>query len=1361
MFFSKIDSVSARCLALTLLLAILTSVTSPAVAAYHDSSDENGENERPYILKPSRNPGPRMPPRFKRERVKPPTVRDGSRGNIYESRLERELYREGKFKQDNMLGWLAWIGVAQTPIPPLGYEDGGSQSWEGSSSGTPGATTNTYSGNRLTEVPLVGWSSSGESFVDLRLYHNSADAFHGGLLQNLHGLGAGWKFSYDVILRNGDGGTPSPNSMVRIEFEDGSVNRFDHNGTAYVAGPGLFDSLTVDTIPNPNPPGPPIVTAWKLDRVDGSFYTFNPAGYLVSVADRFGNQIDITRNSSNRITQISDDGTGTSTPRVISINYGTNQVDVTDPLGRVWSLKQSGNLLEKIEHPILAGQSVPAARTFNYGTRGEIVAQIDEENNTWTTEYDGSGRVLREISPDQRVVEYGYGAPTATATTIYQRKRLNPGVFGPVLATSIHLYDTQGRIVEEVDEEGYVTTFGSYNSENQPEEVISAGGYPTYLTYNASNGFVATESNYLAQTSTYTYTSNHQLQTYQDPNAKVWEFIYGGSGQPAEALTKVKDPLFSAAGSHRNNKYVVQSTYDSFGNLLTTTDAGTGSAGHTTTISYGGANPNAFGDPTSVTKPDGSGVRFDYGTASHRNLGKPVSVVQTGSGQPDLEPIQIGYDSWLRATSITQGTAVSTVTFDELNRVIEERNPLQVANALLGFTGYEYFPDGFLKKVTNADSTTERYEYNDLGFIQKVTNARGKIRTYLTDLRGSITRLNKPAGTYEKWSYTGDGDVWAFTYGQGTTEFTTQYEYEVPGRLWYVDYEPGIPGSTYPDTSFTYDATGRMLSMTDGTGTTSYLYNAAGEPTRLTTPQGVMEYTYRPNGAREKLREIISGTTANETVSTYDASGRLATLLKYGETTTFDYDDYGRVEWTKHHAGHYDINGYDNRSRLTSTRVRQTLNGPDLASQVMTYDDANNLKVKVQDGVSTVYDYDNLNQLKEEVRGTFGNSNYFKGEYSYDANGNRTEKKTRVGTAPQVIATYGYDDNDRLTNLNGVTINYDQADRPTNWVLNGQNVQTTWTYDSRLSMISQGLSIWSRYWYNGLGTRVQERFPGPLTNIRRDGIGVTAPVVRTYAGASEVAIKPGISQKVGTTTTYSHPGLKNNEHQSQSASAISASRVYDAWGAVVSSTGAFQGRFGHGGAFGYQSDSTGLQLLGHRYYDPAVGRFLTPDPIKDGRNWFAYCENNPLTAGDPEGLSKLSSLSAPQNVLLAIESFRTASGGASFVSGVYLLKRSQVHFHHLFPTAGGKLNRFWEMLFGKDWKSFIDSFKMRMPIHIHRMIHGYRGGWWNDQWDEFFKANPKASLAQALDHLRKMLKAMGLNKDEIAEVLSRAARGDF
>ncbi len=83
---------------------------------------------------------------------------------------------------------------------------------------------------------------------------------------------------------------------------------------------------------------------------------------------------------------------------------------------------------------------------------------------------------------------------------------------------------------------------------------------------------------------------------------------------------------------------------------------------------------------------------------------------------------------------------------------------------------------------------------------------------------------------------------------------------------------------------------------------------------------------------------------------------------------------------------------------------------------------------------------------------------------------------------------------------------------------------------------------------------------------------------------------------------------------------MDSTRVYDAWGAVVCSTGTHTGRFGHGGAYGYQSDSNNLQLLGHRFYDPNVGRFLTRDRIKDGRNWYAYCDNNPLTAADPTGL---------------------------------------------------------------------------------------------------------------------------------------------
>ena len=75
---------------------------------------------------------------------------------------------------------------------------------------------------------------------------------------------------------------------------------------------------------------------------------------------------------------------------------------------------------------------------------------------------------------------------------------------------------------------------------------------------------------------------------------------------------------------------------------------------------------------------------------------------------------------------------------------------------------------------------------------------------------------------------------------------------------------------------------------------------------------------------------------------------------------------------------------------------------------------------------------------------------------------------------------------------------------------------------------------------------------------------------------------------------------------------------------LLSSTGSSPSPFGFAGKFGYQEDTdSGLKLLGHRYYDPSTGRFLTRDPAQDGRNWYAYCDSNPLCAADSDGLQPI------------------------------------------------------------------------------------------------------------------------------------------
>jgi RHS repeat-associated protein len=63
----------------------------------------------------------------------------------------------------------------------------------------------------------------------------------------------------------------------------------------------------------------------------------------------------------------------------------------------------------------------------------------------------------------------------------------------------------------------------------------------------------------------------------------------------------------------------------------------------------------------------------------------------------------------------------------------------------------------------------------------------------------------------------------------------------------------------------------------------------------------------------------------------------------------------------------------------------------------------------------------------------------------------------------------------------------------------------------------------------------------------------------------------------------------------------------------------------------YLDDATGLYYYGQRYYDPKLGRFVSPDPLylgdpkkcetnQIGCNLFAYANNNPMAFIDPTGL---------------------------------------------------------------------------------------------------------------------------------------------
>ena len=87
-----------------------------------------------------------------------------------------------------------------------------------------------------------------------------------------------------------------------------------------------------------------------------------------------------------------------------------------------------------------------------------------------------------------------------------------------------------------------------------------------------------------------------------------------------------------------------------------------------------------------------------------------------------------------------------------------------------------------------------------------------------------------------------------------------------------------------------------------------------------------------------------------------------------------------------------------------------------------------------------------------------------------------------------------------------------------------------------------------------------------------------------------------------------------------------ASFVYDAYGKVLTESGTMASKVPFRYRGYYYDQETRLYYLQSRYYDPATGRFISPDSIEyldpaviHGLNLYAYCGNNPVMNVDPDG----------------------------------------------------------------------------------------------------------------------------------------------
>lgn len=309
-------------------------------------------------------------------------------------------------------------------------------------------------------------------------------------------------------------------------------------------------------------------------------------------------------------------------------------------------------------------------------------------------------------------------------------------------------------------------------------------------------------------------------------------------------------------------------------------------------------------------------------------------------------------------------------------------------------------------------------------------------------------------------------------------------------------------------------------------------------------------------------------------------------------------------------SGVYEAFTYDDRSRPTLVLVKDSGNA-EIDRKEYVWDEASRVTSAKEGGYWSYYEYDEIDQLVEEEKPGLS----YLATYTYDNNGNRLTR-----TVNSVTETYAYDEADKLLDI---TVNssvvkeytYDAAGRTTAIEANSQTTSFAYDYEGRVTSITYPNTSSDAFGYNGLGARTSTSGTNGSRTFFRNGLGVTSPVL----GDGTADYTPGVSRTESSTTTFAHAGLKNTSTQSAENETVAATKVYDAFGNTVSSSGSWSGPFQYAGNFGYQQDANGLKLLGHRYYDSSTGRFLSIDLLFQDPNRYGYCANSPLSRFDNNG----------------------------------------------------------------------------------------------------------------------------------------------
>lgn len=770
-------------------------------------------------------------------------------------------------------------------------------------------------------------------------------------------------------------------------------------------------------------------------------------------------------------------------------------------------------------------------------------------------------------------------------------------------ALTSYFYNAQGSVVRIVRPDGaYLDR--TYDSGARLESHTDSAGYATRYTYDAA-GNLTSVADSLGRSISFTYdTRFNLLASLRDAAGNVSAFEYDERGN---LVRSIRPP-------DGETRYA----WDNQGNLLSQTDA----EGNTFTFTYDEA-----GNPIMAADALGNISRGEYD--GMKQLVKAIDP----TGIETARAFDLAGRLVKQVDGVGRGLSVS---YDAEGRISAMTDPAGRSAA------FRYDPLGQLTQAVDAMKQTADYGYStpDCGCsatpnLVSFRDPAGYVLSLGYDSQDRLVQATDAMGHASRFAYDSQGLLSSKTAANGAS---LRLERDAIGRVTRKLYSDGT------EARFTYDASSNLTVASNQHVTYTYTYDARRRITSVTDSRfnKTMAYTYDRLGRRTSLTDFEGGVHEYA----WDSSSRIESIrAPSGAAAQFGYDAAGRLKSVKYSNDTTSSIQYDAAGRLTSL-LHATGSQQTLAAFAYDYDATGNvMSITDSSGVHS-YQYDALDHMTAASHPSLPAETY-----SYDPAGNRTAS---------AVSAYSYDATGRLSSAEGSTFQYDSNGNVIRKT--AANGTATYTWDAAGQLIRIGLPQGGSvsYKYDPLGRRIEKDVNGTVTAYAYDASSILLELDSSGLIKARYTHAPGVDRPLsveqGGQTYFFHQDAASNVVllTGSSGSAV-CSYTYDSFGQTqpcpeIANPYGFAGRE-------YDPES-GLYSMRARYYDPAIGRFLSRDPLdlshlileaQDSRaaaellppasaalvrrrskaslrspqrlNSYSYALSNPLSFRDPSGLS--------------------------------------------------------------------------------------------------------------------------------------------